>query len=69
MGLSMGDRKIHWLIMVYQYFPHCNGNFRVPSFFCVSGLLYLQVLGGKRLKAHGCCHLKYYGWEVGLSNA
>jgi len=23
-----------------------------------------KVLGGKRLKAHGCCHLKYYGWEV-----
>ena len=22
------------------------------------------MLGGKRLKAHGCCHLKYYGWEA-----
>ena len=25
-----------------------------------------QVLGGKRLKAHGCCHLKYYGWEAAV---
>ena len=22
------------------------------------------MLGGKRLKAHGCCHPKYYGWEA-----
>ena len=37
-----------------------------PSAFKTKSFASQQVTGSQRLKAHGCCHLKYYGWEASL---